>query len=44
MKAMDSVSARGAKHSDTDWYRDDLQRRHEAEGALSCLEISVPAY
>jgi hypothetical protein len=44
MKAMDSASGLGANHSDTVWYREDLQQRHGAEDALSCFEISVAAY
>ena len=29
----------GANHSDTFWYREDLQRRMVDEDAFSCLEI-----
>jgi len=41
MKAMDSGRGQGAKHSDTSWYREHLQRRHRPEDALSCFEIPV---
>jgi hypothetical protein len=44
MKAMDSAAGLGANHSDTKRYRADLQRRHAAEDALSCFEISVSVY
>jgi hypothetical protein len=44
MKAMDLASGLGANRSDTSWYREDLQRRHEAKDALSCFEISVSVY
>jgi hypothetical protein len=43
-KAMHSARGLGANRSDTFWYREDLQRRHRVEGALSCFEISVLAY
>jgi hypothetical protein len=43
MKAMYLASGLGANRSDTSWYREDLQQRHEAKDALSCLEISVSA-
>ena len=43
-KAMDSARGQDASRSDTSWYREDLQRRHRGEDALSCFEISVPAY
>jgi len=39
MKVMDSASWLGANHSDTRTYREDLQRRHGVEGALSCIDI-----
>jgi hypothetical protein len=44
MKATDSAPGLGANHSDTSWYREDLQRRRGAEDALSCFEISVSMY
>jgi len=43
-KAMDSARGQGANPSDTEWYREDLQRGHRAEDALSCFEISGVAY
>ena len=43
-KAMDSARGQGANRSDTRRYREDLQRRHRVEDALSCFEISVSAY
>ena len=43
-KAMDSARGQGANHSDASWHREDLQRRHRVEDALSCFEISVSAY
>ena len=36
---MDSFARLGANHSDTFWYREDLQRRMADEDAFSCLEI-----
>ena len=39
-KAMDSVRGQGANHSDAQWHREDLQRSHRVEDALSCFEIS----
>ena len=36
---MNSRSGQGANHSDTQWYRADLQRRHGREGAISCASI-----
>jgi hypothetical protein len=44
MKAMDSARGQGANHSDTRRYREDLQRRHRVEDALSCFEFSGLAY
>ena len=44
MEAMHSGRGQGAKRSDTRWYREHLQRRHRPDAALSCFEISVPAY
>jgi hypothetical protein len=41
MKAMDSAVGLGANRSDTGRYREDLQRRHTVEDALSCFEIPV---
>ena len=41
-KAMDS--ALGANRSDAHWHREDLQRGHRVEDALSCFEISVAVY
>jgi hypothetical protein len=43
-KAMDSRRGQGANRSDTSGYREDLQRRHRREDALSCFDISVAAY
>jgi len=43
-KAMDSRRGRGANRSDTRSYREDLQRRHRGEDALSCFEISGAMY
>jgi hypothetical protein len=43
-KAMDSARGQGANHSDALWHREDLQRGHRVEDALSCFEISVSAY
>jgi hypothetical protein len=43
-KVMDSARGQGANHSDASWHREDLQRRHRVEDALSCFEISVLAY
>jgi hypothetical protein len=39
MKSMRFVSGQGANHSDTKWYREDLQRGHGAKGAISCSAI-----
>ena len=39
MKAMDAASGPGANHSHSCSYGEDLQQRHEVEGALSCSEI-----
>jgi len=44
MKAMDSARGLGANHSDTGWYREDLQQRHRVEDALSCFDISGLQY
>jgi hypothetical protein len=44
MKAMDSRPGQGANRSDSRSYREDLQRRHGGEGALSCFDISVLLY
>jgi hypothetical protein len=43
-KAMDSARGQGANRSDASWHREDLQRGHRAEDALSCSEISVLAH
>jgi hypothetical protein len=43
-KAMDSARGQGANRSDALWHREDLQRRHRVEDALSCFEISVLVY
>jgi hypothetical protein len=43
-KVVDSRRGQGANRSDTLWYREDLQRRHRREDALSCFDISVAAY
>ena len=34
----------GANRSDTEWYREDLQRRHRVEDALSCFDTSGAQY
>ena len=39
MKVMGSAAWLGANHSDTRTYREDLQRRHGVEGALSWFDI-----
>ncbi|MDH3210154.1 MAG: hypothetical protein OEL91_07230, partial [Burkholderiaceae bacterium] len=39
MKVMNSASWQGANRSDTRTYREDLQRRHGVEGALSWFDI-----
>ena len=44
MKSMDSFARLGANHSDTLWYRADLQRRMADEGAISCFDTSALAY
>jgi len=44
MKAMDSAWWQGANRSNTEWYCEDLQRRHRVEDALSCFEISGSQY
>ncbi len=44
MKAMDSHPGQGANHSDSRSYREDLQRRHGCEDALSCFDISGLLY
>ena len=44
MKAMDSRPGQGAKRSDSRSYREDLQRRHGGEGALSCFDIFGSLY
>ena len=38
MKVMDSLSGLGANPRDTRRYREDLQRRHGGEDALSCFD------
>jgi hypothetical protein len=43
-KAMHSARWQGAIRSDAPWHREDLQRGHRVEGALSCFEIYVSAY
>jgi hypothetical protein len=43
-KVMDSSRGQGTNRSDTEWYREDLQRCHQREDALSCFDISVSAY
>ena len=44
MKVMDSRPGQGANRSDSRSYREDLQRRHGCEGALSCFDISGLPY
>jgi hypothetical protein len=44
MKSMRFVSGQGANRSDTSWYREDLQRRHGAKGAISCARIYEMGY
>ncbi len=44
MKAMDSRPRQGANHSDSCSYREDLQRRHGCEDAVSCFDISGLLY
>jgi hypothetical protein len=39
MKTMDSLRGQGTNHSDTLWYRADLQRPHRGEDTFSCLDI-----
>ncbi len=41
---MDSVRGQGANHSDTQRYREDLQRRPRGEDTRSCFKISGLAY
>jgi len=41
---MDSRPGQGANRSDSRRYREDLQRRHGCEVALSCFEFSVSLY
>jgi hypothetical protein len=36
MKSMRFGSGLGANHSDASGHREDLQRRHESKGAISC--------
>ncbi len=44
MKTMDSARGQGANHSDTAWYRADLQRSHRVEDAFSCFDIFETVY
>jgi hypothetical protein len=44
MKAMNSRPGQGANRSDSHSYREDLQRRHGCEGALSCFDITELLY
>ena len=44
MKVMESASGLGANHSHSRSYGANLQRRHEAEAALSCGEIFGSLY
>jgi len=44
MKSMRSGSGQGANRSDTSWYREDLQRRHGPEGAISCAGHGAAAH
>lgn len=43
-KVMDSARGQGANRSDSQSYREDLQRRHRVEDALSCFDISELAH
>jgi hypothetical protein len=36
IKAMHFGSGQGANHSDTGWYREDLQRGHDPKGTVLC--------
>jgi len=36
MKSMDLFARQGANRSDTQWYREDLQRRMADKDAISC--------
>ena len=38
IKPMDLGLWLGANHSDTQWYREDLQRRHGVKDAVLCAE------
>ncbi len=40
VKVMDSARGQSAHRSDTEWYREDVQRRHRVEDTLSRFEIS----
>jgi hypothetical protein len=40
IKAMHFGSGQGANRSDTGWYREDLQRRHDPKCALLCSRES----
>jgi hypothetical protein len=44
MKSMDSLARPGANHSDTSWYREDLQRRMASEDAISCQRFGGTQY
>jgi hypothetical protein len=44
MKSMDSFGRLGANHSDTPWYRADLQRRMAGEDAISCQLFGETQY
>ena len=38
IKLMHLASWQGANHSDTQWYREDLQRHHGGKGEVLCAE------
>ncbi len=44
MKSMDSLARLDANHSDTSWYREDLQRRLANEDAISCQRFGETQY
>ncbi len=41
---MHSLVRLGANRSDTQWYREDLQRRMADEGAISCKRFGATQY
>jgi hypothetical protein len=44
IKTMRFGSGQGANHSDTPWYRADLQRRMAGEDAISCQLFGETQY